>query len=138
MMRSILRQVLLSAVMLATAILVVASGVAANAAASTSKSPVAAEVPCAAGTLVQTTTGPVCGIVANGDSEWLGIPYAAPQSGVCAGLPRSRTRPGAQRCPPPPSAVAACKGATPRKGARTASTSMSGHHRGPRPHPASQ
>src|SRR5260370_35151229 len=81
MMRAILRQVLLSGVMLVTAVLVVASGVAANAAAHTSKSAAAAAVPCAAGTLVQTTTGPVCGIVANGDSEWLGIPYAAPPIG---------------------------------------------------------
>ncbi len=82
MMRAIMRQLLLSDVLLVTAILVVASGVAANAAAHTSKSPVAAEVPCAAGTLVQTTTGPVCGIAANGDSEWLGIPYAAPPVGT--------------------------------------------------------
>ena len=30
--------------------------------------------PCAAGTNVQTASGPVCGTVANGVSEWLGIP----------------------------------------------------------------
>ena len=36
---------------------------------------------CAAGTDVQTTSGPVCGIVANGNAEWLGIPYAAPPVG---------------------------------------------------------
>src|SRR5258708_16907060 len=81
MMRGILGQVVLSGEMLVTAVLVVASGVAANAGATTSKSAAAAAVPCAAGTLVQTTTGPVCGIVVNGDSEWLGIPYAAPPVG---------------------------------------------------------
>ena len=36
---------------------------------------------CSAGTMVQTTTGPICGIVANGDDQWLGIPYAAPPVG---------------------------------------------------------
>jgi para-nitrobenzyl esterase len=36
---------------------------------------------CAAGTVVQTTSGPVCGIVVNGVTEWLGIPYAAPPVG---------------------------------------------------------
>jgi para-nitrobenzyl esterase len=81
MMRSILRQVLLSGVMLVTASLVVASGLAANAAAITSKRSAAPAASCAAGTVVQTTTGPVCGIVVNGDSEWLGIPYAAPPVG---------------------------------------------------------
>jgi para-nitrobenzyl esterase len=41
-----------------------------------------AEAPsCAAGTTVETATGPVCGIVANGATEWLGIPYAAPPVG---------------------------------------------------------
>src|SRR5260370_12236429 len=100
MMRSILRQVLLSGVMLVTAALVVASGVAANAAAHTSKSSAAAAVPCAAGTLVQTTTGPVCGIVANGDSEWLGIPYAAPPVGRLRWAPPSRPRHAAHPCPP--------------------------------------
>ena len=37
---------------------------------------------CAAGTTVQTSTGPVCGIVVNGDLKWLGIPYAAPPVGT--------------------------------------------------------
>jgi len=35
-------------------------------------------VACAAGTTTPTTSGPVCGIVAKGDAEWLGVPYAAP------------------------------------------------------------
>ncbi len=37
---------------------------------------------CDAGTQVQTSTGPVCGTVVNGDREWLGIPYAAPPVGA--------------------------------------------------------
>src|SRR5258708_18021060 len=81
MMRGILGQVVLSGEMLVTAVLVVASGVAANGAADTSKSAAAAGVRCGGGRLVQTTSGSVCGIVANGDSEWLGIPYAAPPVG---------------------------------------------------------
>jgi para-nitrobenzyl esterase len=41
----------------------------------------AAAPACVAGTVVNTTTGPVCGIVVNGVTEWLGIPYAAPPVG---------------------------------------------------------
>jgi para-nitrobenzyl esterase len=37
---------------------------------------------CAAGTVVQTTDGPVCGIVSGSTDEWLGIPYAAPPVGA--------------------------------------------------------
>src|SRR6266849_9798547 len=46
-----------------------------------STNPAAAAPACAAGTTVQTSTGPVCGIVVNGVNEWLGIPYAAPPVG---------------------------------------------------------
>jgi para-nitrobenzyl esterase len=42
----------------------------------------AAAPACGAGTVVTTLTGPVCGIVVNGVSEWLGIPYAAPPVGA--------------------------------------------------------
>ncbi|HZD01949.1 MAG TPA: carboxylesterase family protein, partial [Actinomycetes bacterium] len=38
-------------------------------------------IACTAGTTVQTTNGPVCGIVDNGVSQWLGIPFAAPPVG---------------------------------------------------------
>lgn len=37
---------------------------------------------CAPGTTVQTATGPVCGLVADGDQEYLGIPYAAAPTGA--------------------------------------------------------
>ncbi len=42
---------------------------------------------CAAGTTVMTSSGPVCGIVANGVNEWLGIPYAAPPVGALRWAP---------------------------------------------------
>ena len=47
-----------------------------------SATPTAPASTCAAGTTVQTSTGPVCGIISNGDREWLGIPYAAPPVGA--------------------------------------------------------
>lgn len=77
--QSILRRSRLLGAVLAVVTLVAGTGAAAVSA--TSKSPAASAVSCAAGTLVQTTTGPVCGIVVNGDREWLGIPYAAPPVG---------------------------------------------------------
>ena len=42
---------------------------------------------CAAGTNVQTASGPVCGTVANGVSEWFGIPYAQPPVGALRWAP---------------------------------------------------
>ena len=36
---------------------------------------------CSAGTTVTTSAGPVCGFVANSDTNYLGIPYAAPPTG---------------------------------------------------------
>src|ERR1700722_7784853 len=42
----------------------------------------ASALACAANTQVQTAQGPVCGIVDNGVTEWLGVPYAAPPVGA--------------------------------------------------------
>jgi para-nitrobenzyl esterase len=70
MARSIFQDALLAGVMLTAVTLAV----------STSTGAVAAPA-CAAGTVVNTSSGPVCGIVVNGITEWLGIPYAAPPVG---------------------------------------------------------
>lgn len=65
---------------------------------------------CAAGTTVQTSTGPVCGIVQNGVESYLGVPYAAPPVGALRWKPPQphapwtttfqATQPGAL-CPQP-------------------------------------
>jgi para-nitrobenzyl esterase len=67
-------------VMAAAAVLAV--GTAAAVQASTSARSASSQVACAAGTTVQTSSGPVCGITVNGVDEWLGIPYAAPPVGA--------------------------------------------------------
>lgn len=41
----------------------------------------AAAPACALTTTVQTTTGPICGLVVSGDLAWLGVPFAAPPVG---------------------------------------------------------
>ncbi len=72
----------------ATAVIMAGAGAAAAQAVSPARA-AATQAACAAGTKVLTTTGPVCGIVdsANGVSEWLGIPYAAPPVGALRWAP---------------------------------------------------
>jgi para-nitrobenzyl esterase len=76
MTRSVFKELLLGCAMLAAALLAVATPTRA-----------VAQVPCAANTTMQTSTGPVCGIVVNGVNEWLGIPYAAPPVGALRWAP---------------------------------------------------
>ncbi|HWG63800.1 MAG TPA: carboxylesterase family protein, partial [Streptosporangiaceae bacterium] len=78
--RSLLRKYRAISAVLAAGVLAV--GVGAGVQASTSASSASSQDSCAAGTNLQTSTGPVCGIVNNGVSEWLGIPYAAPPVGA--------------------------------------------------------
>ena len=70
MIRSVFQDILLGCAMVAAVTLGVATPRSA-----------AAQSACAAGTVVNTTTGQVCGIIVNGVTEWLGIPYAAPPVG---------------------------------------------------------
>ncbi len=70
-MRSVLRLARLRGATLAAVVLVLAVALAAKSAAITPRNSAASAIPCAAATLVQTATGPVCGIVVNGDREWL-------------------------------------------------------------------
>src|SRR5436190_10946808 len=74
-----LRQLgLLRATLVAAPIMVVTAAVLGS---SISQGADAQATPCASNTTVQTTTGPVCGTVTNGDTVWLGIPYASPPVG---------------------------------------------------------
>jgi para-nitrobenzyl esterase len=66
--------------------------------------------PCTAGTLVQTKDGPVCGLVGNGVTSYLGIPYAAPPVGALRWQPPAPVSPSTTtltatqapaRCPQP-------------------------------------
>jgi para-nitrobenzyl esterase len=65
---------------------------------------------CTAGTLVNTQNGPVCGLVANGVTSYLGIPYAAPPVGALRWRPPAPVTPSTTtfqateagaRCPQP-------------------------------------
>jgi para-nitrobenzyl esterase len=68
-------------VVTAAAALALSLGVLATVQASASPSGPSQAAACASGTNVTTADGPVCGIVSNGVSEWLGIPYAQPPVG---------------------------------------------------------
>jgi para-nitrobenzyl esterase len=89
--QSILRRPRISGAVLAVVALVSGTGLAAVLAAPESFG--ASGASCAAGTLVRTTTGPVCGIVDKGVNEWLGIPYAAPPVGNLRWAPPRRHAP---------------------------------------------
>ena len=69
--------VLLAALAVAVVVVLVGLYFAAQPRAQTSSSPPA----CSPATLVQTNSGPVCGVTANGQTEYLDIPYAAPPVG---------------------------------------------------------
>ena len=86
-------------------VLAVGTGAAVHAAPSARSVPAAAS--CAPGTDVTTSTGPICGIVVNGVSEWQGIPYAAPPVGPLRWPRRSRRTPWTATLPPPHSATRA-------------------------------
>jgi para-nitrobenzyl esterase len=51
--------------------------------------------PCSSGTVVQTRSGPVCGVTANGQTSYLDIPYAAPPVGSLRWTPPQPVRPWA-------------------------------------------
>ena len=55
------------------------------------------------GPVVQTTEGPVQGLVRNGMGTFLGIPYAAPPAGALRWQPPRRARRGHRRYVPPSS-----------------------------------
>jgi para-nitrobenzyl esterase len=63
--------------------------------AAASRTAVAAQAtpPCTAGTLVNTENGPVCGLLANGVTSYLAIPYAAPPVGALRWQPPAPATP---------------------------------------------
>src|SRR6266542_6711605 len=126
-MRMIRWRVRRSGVLLAVAALVAGSGLLATAA--FSAAPTDQTSGCAPDTTVQTTNGPVCGIVVGGVREWLGIPYAAHRLVTCGGRLHSHQHRGAAPCKPPPSATHASRDDPTCSRAKIASTSTSGSPR---------
>src|SRR6266508_4983005 len=126
-MRMIRWRVRRSGVLLAVAALVAGSGLLATAA--FSAAPTDQTSGCAPDTTVQTTNGPVCGIVVGGVREWLGIPYAAHRLVTCGGRLHSHQHRGAAPCKPPPSATHASRDDPTCSRAKIASSSTSGSPR---------
>ncbi|TMR02974.1 carboxylesterase family protein [Actinomadura soli] len=61
---------------------IILAGAGLTAANTATAAPSAAPPPCSDGTLVQTDSGPVCGLDGDGIKNWLGVPYAAPPVGA--------------------------------------------------------
>ncbi|WUI01233.1 carboxylesterase family protein [Spirillospora sp. NBC_00431] len=89
---------------------IIVAAVGLTAANTATAAPAAAPPPCSDGTLVQTDSGPVCGLDGDGVKNWLGVPYAAPPTGNLRWEPPARhpgwtepvqaTEPGSA-CPQP-------------------------------------
>jgi para-nitrobenzyl esterase len=77
------------AVAMACAVAGATVGIAAVASAGPSAGSASAQVgTCSAGTTVQTSAGPICGVTTgNGVNEWLGVPFAAPPVGALRWAP---------------------------------------------------
>ncbi|MGH3242584.1 MAG: carboxylesterase/lipase family protein [Spirillospora sp.] len=71
-----------TALKMTMSIIVAAVGLTAATTAASTAAPAAAPPPCSDGTLVQTDSGPVCGLDGDGVRNWLGVPYAAPPVGA--------------------------------------------------------
>lgn len=81
-------------VLAAAAALVVVAGLAGLGFTVQSRAETAAAPPaCSAGTLVQTNSGPVCGVAANGQTSYLDIPYAASPVGKLRWTPPQPAQP---------------------------------------------
>src|SRR5512135_1207649 len=83
-----------SHVVLAAAALMVVAGLVGSGFTAQSRAQAASSPPpCSSGTLVQTGSGPVCGVTANGQTSYLDIPYAAPPLGNLRWRPAQPVQP---------------------------------------------